>query len=270
MVMKFLALLWKKIKALPPFFCYFVYDLLNYIVYREYKCFTCWGIHLYTGKFGNGKTSHAVIDTFKLCEKYPQITVLTNIKLMNFPEHTKILELKTVDDILNAPENTVCLIDEIGTLFNSRDFIGGRKSVPKSLFQHLCQCRKRKLVIFGTVQRFNLLDKQIRDVTADVTACNSMPKYPFTRMLQAVTFDIDEYEMYVLNPVYNPRIMKTNVVIQKNQYRHLYDTTELVTNLLDKEYISDTEILSNRGEDSKTFTDGTRKSKKALRNRSRW
>lgn len=270
MVVKYLSLLWKKFKALPPFFCYFIYDLLNYLVFREYRIFTSWGIHLYTGKFGKGKTSQAVIDTFKLCEKYPQITVLTNIKLMNFPTYTKILELNTVDDILTAPENTICLIDEIGTLFNSRDFVGGCKSVPKSLFQHLCQCRKRKLVILGTVQRFNLLDKQIRDVSADVTACNSMPAYPFTRLLQAVTFDIDEYEMYMLNPMYNPRIMKTNIVIQKNQYRQLYDTTELVTNLLDKEYISDTEIMANRGEDTRTFTDGTRKSKKALKNRSRW
>lgn len=265
-----IALIWKKFKSLPSFFCYFVYDLLNYIVFHEYKNFTCWGIHLYTGKFGTGKTSQAVIDTYKLCCKYKQITILTNIKLENFPKHTKILGLKTVDDILSAPKNTVCLIDEIGTLFNSRDFVGGKKSVPKSLFQHLCQCRKRKLVILGTVQRFNLLDKQIRDVTADVTACKSMPKYPFTRMLQAVTFDIDEYEMYMLNPMYNPRVMKTNVVIQKNQYRQLYDTSELVQGLLQQEYITDDEMLRNRGENNTIFTDGKRKSKKALNNRKRW
>lgn len=268
--MSMLGLLWKKIKALPGFVCYFVYDLLNWLVFREYRIFTGWGIHLYTGKFGKGKTSQAVIDTFKLCKKYPQVTVLTNIKLMNFPEHTKILELKTIDDILNSPENTICLIDEIGTLFNSRDFVGSKKSVPKSLFQHLCQCRKRKLVIFGTVQRFNLLDKQIRDVSADVTSCDSMPAYPFTRILQAVTFDIDEYEMYQTNPMYNPKIMKSNVVIQKNQYRQLYDTSELVQGLLEQQYISDSEILSNRGEPSQVFTDGTRKSRKALKNRSRW
>lgn len=268
--MSFITLLWKKIKLLPSFFCYFIYDLLNYIVYHEYQIFTGWGIHLYTGKFGKGKTSQAVIDTYNLCKKFKQITVLTNIKLMNFPEHTKILSLNTVDDILNAPENTICLIDEIGTLFNSRDFTSGKKSVPKSLFQHLCQCRKRKLVIFGTVQRFNLLDKQIRDVSADVTACNSMPKYPFTRILQAVTFDIDEYEMYMINPMYNPRVLKSNVLIQKNQYRQLYDTTELVQGLLEQNYVPDTEILANRGEIETAFTDGTKKSRKALKNRRRY
>lgn len=268
--MKNLFLLWKKFKALPYFFCYFVYDVLNYIVFREYKRFTCWGIHLYTGKFGTGKTSQAVIDVFNLCKKYKQITVLTNITLKNFPEHTQILQLNTVDDILNAPENTIVLIDEIGTLFNSRDFVGGKKSVPKALFQHLCQCRKRKIIIYGTVQRFNLLDKQIRDITADVTACSSAPKYPFTRILQAVTFDIDEYEMYSVNPMYSPQILKTNIVIQKNQYRQLYDTTELVQGLLQQEYISDDEILKNRGDVSYQFTDGTKKSRKALKNRRKY
>lgn len=268
--MPVLKLLWRKFKSLPAFICYFVYDLLFYIVCGENKIFTGWGIHLYTGKFGKGKTSQAVIDTYKLCCKYPQITVLTNIKLKNFPEHTKILELHTVDDILNSPSNTICLIDEIGTLFNSRDFVGGKKSVPKSLFQHLCQCRKRKLVIFGTVQRFNLLDKQIRDVSADVIACSSFPRYPFTRILTETKFDIDEYEMYMLNPMYTPRIDDVKVTVQKEQYRDLYDTSELVQGLLEQNYIPDSEILANRGESGIEFTDGKRKSTKALRNRKRY
>ncbi len=268
--MQIIKLLWRKFKALPSFICYFVYDLLFYVICNENKIFTGWGIHLYTGKFGKGKTSQAVIDTYNLCKKYPQITVLTNIKLQNFPSHTKILELHTVDDILNAPHNTICLIDEIGTLFNSRDFVGGRKSVPKSLFQHLCQCRKRKLVIFGTVQRFNLLDKQIRDVSADVIACSSFPGYPFTRVMTEVKFDIDEYEMYMLNPMYKPRIDSIKVTVQKEQYRSLYDTSELVQGLLEQKYIPDSEILANRGEPLTQFTDGTRKSRKALKNRRRY
>lgn len=268
--MQNLKLFWKKIKSLPALICYFTYDFLFYIFCRQNKVFTGWGIHLYTGKFGKGKTSQAVIDTFNLCQKYPQITVLTNIKLQNFPEHTKILELKTVDDILNSPSNTICLIDEIGTLFNSRDFVGGKKSVPKSLFQHLCQCRKRKLVIFGTVQRFNLLDKQIRDVSADVIACNSYPQYPFTRVMTEVVFDIDEYEMYMLNPMYVPRIDRIKLTVQKEQYRQLYDTSELVQGLLEQKYISDSEILANRGDSFTEFTDGTKKSRKALRNRRRY
>lgn len=255
------SLLFKKIRLFPAFLMYLVYDFMIYIYYKLYKLFYGWGIHLYTGKFGKGKTSLMTIKAYELCKKYPQLHVLTNLKLTNFPEHTKILPLNTADDILNAPKNTLVLIDEIGTLFNSRDFASGKNSVPKPVFQHLCQCRKRHMMILATVQRFNLLDKQIRDITATVTTCSASLDHPFSRMLTGLVYDIDEYEAYVNNPMYRPRVMDTVVKIQTDHYRHLYDTTELIQGLLKLEYLSDEEILRNQGNDS-IFADGSKEGQK--------
>lgn len=268
--MYLIGLLFKKLWLLPKFIYYIVFDKLIYYFYRRKLEFYGWGIHLYTGKFGQGKTSLMTIIAYKLCKKYPQLHVLTNLKLKNFPEHTKIIELKTADDILNAPDNTLVLIDEIGTLFNSRDFTSGKNSVPKPVFQHLCQCRKRHMMILATVQRFNLLDKQIRDITATVTSCRTSFKHPFSRMLTGITYDIDEYEAYVQNSLYNPRVDSTRVEIQTDFYRNLYDTSELIQGFLKMKYLSDDEILRNQGETS-IFGDGTKKSqknyKKAVRKR---
>ena len=264
-----IKLIWLYFKAFPKLLCYLVYDYLNYLRFRENKLFYGWGIHLYTGKFGQGKTCQAVADTYKLCCKYPQLTVLTNIQLQNFPDETNIIQLHTVEDILNAPENTIVLIDEIGTLFNSRDFVGGKKSVPKSLFQHLSQCRKRKMMIFGTVQRYNLLDKQIRDISATVFSCKCFPAHPFSRCMRAVRFDTDEYEVYQNNYMYNPRPLEVRVTLQTNQFRQLYDTTNLVQGLLQLEYLSDEEILRNRGEVAQ-INELTKKGRKALKNRKRY
>jgi len=233
-------------KHLAEIVIYMVYDWYLYRYYRKMYDFNGWGVHLFTGKFGAGKTSYMVAKAYDLAFKYPQLTILTNIKLTNFPSWTKILPLDTAQDILNAPKNTLVLIDEIGTIFNSRDFSGGKCAVPKPLFQHLCQCRKRKMMIYGTVQRFNLLDKQIRDITADVTACHTHFSYPFVRWQTAYTFDIEEYEMYCENRTYRPKIMKSDLIVQSNQVRNLYDTSELVSNMLGKEYLSDAEILANR------------------------
>lgn len=265
-----LCLLFGYIKNLPVLVAYLVYDFLTYLRFHENKLFFGWGIHLYTGKFGQGKTCQAVADVYKLCVKYPQLTVLTNINLLNFPDTTKIIHLTNVEDILNAPTNTIVLIDEIGTLFNSRDFIGGKKSVPKSLFQHLSQCRKRKMMIFGTVQRYNLLDKQIRDISATVLSCKCSPKHPFSRIMRMTRFDTDEYEMYQINPMYNPVTIENRVMIQKNHYRQLYDTSALVQGLLELDYLSDEEILRNRGEDVSIFGELSKKGKKAIRNRKRF
>lgn len=264
-----LKLIWLTIKNSPVLLAYLVHDFLIYLKFRENKLFYGWGIHLYTGKFGQGKTCQAVSDTYKLCCKYPQLTVLTNIHLQNFPDTINIIPLKNVEDILNAPKNCIVLIDEIGTLFNSRDFVGGKKSVPKSLFQHLSQCRKRKMMIFGTVQRYNLLDKQIRDISATVFACKCYPAHPFSRAMRAIRFDTDEYEIYQSNYMYNPRPLEVRFTIQKNQLRQLYDTSSLVSGLLELNYLSDEEILRNRGEAAQ-FNELTKKGRKALKHRHKY
>lgn len=233
---------------LPKFYIYFVYDLLCYLYFKRYQEFFGWGIHLYIGRFGAGKTNTAVHYVYKQCLKYKQLSVLTNINLTNFPKWTNILELKTADDIVHAPDNCIVLIDEIGTIFNSRDFSTGKDAVPKILFQHLCQCRKRHMQIIGTVQKYNLLDKQIRDISADVTVCKCSFKHPFSRFVRTYTYDVDEYEMYLNNRMYNPKLLSSGVYIQSNLCRNLYDTSELVSNMLRKDYLSDKEILENRGE----------------------
>ena len=261
-------LFFQKLRLYPTFLLYYFYDRLVYRYYSKQKLFYGWGIHLFTGKFGAGKTSLMVIKAYELCKKYPQLHILTNLQLTNFPEHTKIMHLSCVDDILQAPENTLVLIDEIGTIFNSRDFMSGKKSVPKSLFQHLCQCRHRRLMIMGTVQRFLLLDKQIRDISATVTECRCSFKHPFSRMLTGVVYDIDEYEALTQNPLYIPRSMDSYVYIQSEKYRHLYDTAEMVSGMLEMEYLSDDEILRNRGE-AIIFSDGSKEAQKAYKKAAR-
>lgn len=202
-----------------------------------------------------------VIKAYDLCEKYPQLNVVTNLKLTNFPEHTRILPLNNAHDILNAPKNSLVLIDEIGTIFNSRDFSSGKKAVPKPVFQHLSQCRHRHMMIMGTVQRFNLLDKQIRDISATVTECHASLPHPFSRKLTGICFDISEYEALVQNPMYVPRVYDSYVMIQTEKYRHLYDTMEMVSGFLSMDYLSDNEILTNQGADT-IFSDGSKEGQK--------
>lgn len=266
--MYIISLMFKRLFTFPLYMYYHIFDKLLYNHYNKKKLFPGWGIHLFTGKFGQGKTSLMTIRAYKLCKLYPQLHILTNISLSNFPEHTKILPLKTAQDILNAPENTLVLIDEIGTLFNSRDFSTGKNSVPKPVFQHLCQVRKRHMMIYATVQRFNLLDKQIRDITATVTECSASPRHPFSRVLTGLTYDIDEYEAYVSNKMYRPRVQSTIVSIQKDKYRHLYDTSELIQGLLTSEYLSDEEILRNQGVID-MYNDGSKEGQKAYRKAAR-
>lgn len=243
----FLKLLIQKIFLLPRLSLWFGKDLSNYIMYCYKLEFDGWGLHLYTGKFGAGKTSSCVYDAYCECVRYPQLSVLTNLKLMNFPEHTKIYQLNSAQDILNAPRNTLVVIDEIGTIFNSRDFTTSKESVPKILFQHLCQCRKRKMMIFSTTQRWNFLDKQLRDICATVRECSMSFSYRFNRLATVKHYDSAEYDLAFSNPLLPLTCLYGKHYIQTDKLRQLYDTEELIENMLKMEYVSDEQILANQG-----------------------
>lgn len=155
-----------------------------------------------------------------------------------------------MDDILNAPDNTIVLIDEIGTIFNSRDFMGNKENcLPKALFQHLCQCRHRFMMIMGTVQRWGFLDKQLRDITADVTICSTFAPHPFSRMVTNKCYDAAEYDLFYQSPLRPLAPLSTEVWIQTDFFRELYDTKEMVATMLTQTYISEEEINRNRAFD---------------------
>ncbi len=249
-----LKLFLSRLAHLPHFLFLFIKDVYRYFKNHEGKQFHLWGLHIYLGKFGAGKTCSMVRDAYYICCKYPDVTVVTNLNLQNFPESTRILPLRNIQDILNAPDNTLVLIDEIGTIFNSRDFSNSKKNkeqdgtngLPKILFQHICQCRHRNLVIFGTVQRWGFLEKQLRDITADVTYCTSFPCHPFSRMITNYVYDAEEYDLFYQSPIRPLVPLNAEVWIQTDFFRSLYDTKEMVNTLLTMDYISDEEIERNR------------------------
>lgn len=238
----------KYLKKLPHFLMLIFKDLAAYIINKRWELFEGWGLHIYVGHFGAGKTCSMVQDAYRLAKQYRQLTIITNCQLQNFPRHTQVLPLRSAQDILNAPENTLVLIDEIGTIFNSRDFAASKESVPKIVFQHLCQCRHRRLMIFGTTQRWNFLDKQLRDITATVRVSRSHFGHPFTRICTVWHYDAVEYDRAFANPLMPLGALGADVYVQTDACRARYDTREMVENMLRDEYIPDAEILANRGE----------------------
>ncbi len=249
--MVYFSLFLQRLRKLPHFIFLFIKDVYRYFKNHEGKYFHEWGLHIYLGKFGAGKTCSMVRDAYNLSRRYEDVTIVTNLTLTNFPEDVKILPLRNINDILNAPDNTLVLIDEIGTIFNSRDFANGKTKdgeggLPKILFQHICQCRHRHLVIYGTVQRWGFLEKQLREITSDVTVCSAFPFHPFSRMITNYVYDCEEYNLFYQSPIRPLVPLSGEVWIQTDFYRSLYDTKEMVNTLLTMEYISDEEIERNR------------------------
>ena len=234
------------LRAAPVFWYYIFKDFGKYIKEKGWTRFNYWGLHLFIGKFGGGKTISAVRRAYNICKTHKGVTVLTNLTLYGFPEDTKIIKLVNSSQILELPDKSIVLIDEIGSIFNSRDFASSKKSVPKPVYQLILQCRHRRIILLGTVQRWNLLDKQLRDIADTLTVCHSYFADPFARYTTCAEYDAQEYDKWFNNPLLPLRQLMYYSYVQTDELRSKYDTIEMVDSMLDKEYISDEEILANR------------------------
>lgn len=262
----------KTLAKLPHAIAWWLRDLFQSVHEKWGEDFNKWGLHLFVGVFGAGKTSTMVYYAYKLAKQYKQLHILTNIQLKHFPKRTEILKLNCLEDIYKAPDNTLVLIDEIGTIFNSRDF-AKRDALPKALFQHLCQCRKRHLMVYATTQRWNFLDKQLRDITDTVYSSKMFFAHPFSRLCIVRRYDAQEYDLAYNNPLYPIRPLSGDVYVQTNKLRCRYSTEQLIEGVLNSkasDWLSDEEIADNRGDtarvafevvDGKTGRSGKKKRK---------
>ena len=242
-----LSVFFNALRCAPRFWYYFFKDLKKYIVDKKWRDFNYWGLHLFLGRFGGGKTISMVRRAYWACKTHKGVTVLTNLTLDGFPEDTNIIKLKHIDQVLDLPDKSIVLIDEIGSIFNNRDYTGkGKRPVPKLVFQHLVQMRHRRIMVLGTVQRWNLLDKQLRDITDSVTECHSWFSDPFSRYTTCAEYDAQQYDKWYNNPLLPIRRIGYYGYVQTDELRSKYDTIEMVEGMLDGEYDSDAEILANR------------------------
>ena len=241
-----LSVFFNALRCAPRFWYYFFKDLKKYIVDKKWRDFNYWGLHLFVGMFGCGKTISMVRRAYWACKSHKGVTVLTNLTLTGFPEDTTIIKLVNSDQIRDLPDKSIVLIDEIGTIFNSRDFASSKRSVPKPVYQIILQCRHRRIMLLGSVQRWNLLDKQLRDIADSVTECHSWFSDPFSRYTTCAEYDAQQYDKWFNNPLLPIRRIGYYGYVQSDELRSKYDTIEMVEGMLDGEYDSDAEILANR------------------------
>lgn len=245
-------LIFKRLKCLPLFLFLVTVDLIRWLINRGWTIFEGWGIHIYIGAFGQGKTCSMVRDAYNICCTYRNMNVITNLNLIGFPEDTKISKLKSALDIINAPDNTIVVLDELGTIWNSRDFADGKTKdgkgggLSKSTFQNIAQCRHRHVMILGTAQHWKFMDILLRRITDEVIICSSAFAHPFSRMITNRVFDAKEYELFADNPMLPLLPVDVDCFVQTDKLRGLYDTREMVDTLLTMEYIPDTEIIANQ------------------------
>lgn len=207
-------------------------DIIDYIINRKWNEWNGFGLNIYVGMFGKGKTLSATRYVILNAKKY-NLNVVSNIKL-NGIEYTPLTNWQ---QIVDCPGNTIILIDEISTVFNARNW----KDFNINLLFQLLQCRKNKKEIVATAQRFAHVDKLLRDITYNVIDCNKK-----WRFLHNTYYDGWDYEN-CMNRDFLSRVWHNWYFVRNKDYQS-YDTSEIIDNAKRTEFVSNEEIQARRGE----------------------
>lgn len=235
-------------------------DIYDYIRLRKWECFSEYGIDMFVGMFGHGKTLSMVHRARKLYALYgDNITFISNFHLKSIPyiplvNFNQLVELGTDDN--SDKSGYVVLIDEISSVLSHRNYA----SFPLELVGLLCQQRKRHVYIMCTAQRFFMVDKIWRSITTHVIDCNKL-----WRFQHCSVFDAWEYE----NAMNSQLIQRLNhfwYFIKQGDYDS-YDTSQMITKESAKDFISNEESIVRKGLDSMVNELAIKKPAKKLRKR---
>lgn len=144
-------------KLVIDFPCAFVHDLIH----RNPDAFPMseTGLVIFEGEQGSGKTVSAVWYMDMLRKKYPKLSIMSNVNL-SFAD-SRLNDWQDIVFKSNGEYGQIVLLDEIQNYFNSLD----SRNFPPEMIQEICQQRKQRKCIIGTVQVFNRVAKPIREQT---------------------------------------------------------------------------------------------------------
>lgn len=208
-----------------------VVDVVRFVKKGRKKKLHLYGIWLYCGLYGQGKTMALSEYLTRMRKRYKdKIYICTNY---GFKEEDFSLEnWKTLLREYDKP--IIFGYDEIQNEFNSRDY----KNFPYELVKLLTQNRKGNgKQIVGTAQRFCRVDKVIRELCSHVIECKTLlGRWTFTKK-----YDIEDYEQYLVqtDPMKKRKILKHKYsFVQTDKLRDCYDSFQMLQSAKTKEYMS--------------------------------
>ena len=240
---------------------YGISDILGFIKYKRYNECHDYGKVITicasgTKVFGSGKTLSGVHALRYLYRKYnglkvwnpterkyviQNIHIISNVELKDIPFTWFDNEKQLIEVEQPEMDITFFFLDEASSIWNSRNY---KDNISTELLTSLLQCRKNKIALITTSQRFIFQDKLIRQITSEVWEAKKT-----WRIVRLQTFDA--YDLENCTNVELVRALTTTYWFVKNSDYDAYDTSAIVERLKKMnesgELLSDAEILENQG-----------------------
>lgn len=134
--------------------------------------FTPFGLKVFCGNQGAGKTLSAIRYVKQLCREFPAAILITNVKIWDLPCWTQCYQYNGVEDLFtyeNGRNGIIFFIDEIHLEFNSLE----SKNIPISTITEISQMRKQRKMIIGTSQVAKRIAKPLREQFDKLVDCRN-------------------------------------------------------------------------------------------------
>lgn len=222
--------IYSEIKFYKKFFIFFYWLFVDIKYYKKHgRPFNEYGVTMYCGRQGYGKTVAMVEYLERMRKKYPNVMIYTNFGYVN--QTGEFTDWKQFYEVRNGESGVIFAIDEIQNEWNSTKW----KDFPESLLSEITQQRKQRVKVIASSQVYTRVVKPLREQTFDVVECRTMlGRWTFIK-----SFDSIEYESVLSQPVLKNklhRLYRKNFV-QNNKLRELYDTSQKVKKMAATEYI---------------------------------
>lgn len=236
----------KKVNVYKPLHTKKFFSKLFQFIYLKYqdikvssedKKFNEYGMSIYTGMQGDGKTVSMVEKLEEIRHEFPDVTICTNFGYEHedvvLTDWLQILELRNDKGIVFA-------IDEIQNEFN----IYETRNFSENLLRTVTQQRKQGIKIFATSQHFNRVAKPLREQTFEVIECKTIAgRWTFQKC-----FNADEFNMVIDNPERKMKLSRKwrKNFVQTDYIRSIYDSYKVIESMvkLEKEERKKEKIVS--------------------------
>lgn len=238
-------------------------DLYYYQLHRGWHNCPVGALDIYCGYFGSGKTLSLVHKVVGLYNQYndkvvwcprrkkfvvQKINILSNVdlavpytKLESLAQVVKASKtMNAIDDENETLTVTIVAMDELSVQMNSRSF---KDNFNAYFLNTLLCCRHYHISFYGSAQRFQHVDKLLRDVTHTVIQCKKIWRFQLWS-----AYDAWEMENATNAEMIKPLRSGLWFVLDKDY--NAYDTLAVVDNLQKKfeegDILSEAEIITNQ------------------------
>lgn len=200
------------------------------LIHRKKRVYNGYGVHIFCGRVGSGKTISMIRIAQNIKRKYPNVKIYSNFNCAVsdglVTSWRDIVDIENIDND-GVNQGVLFLFDELHLTLSSQ----GWRDAPDNLLEYISLQRHLHKCIYGTTQVWSRVNKIIREQTDTVTECKC---WLGKRLVTNRTYTQEDYQINGDKKDSGTRhrpVLYRESFVAYDSLRNLYDTDEIIGSL---------------------------------------